>query len=298
MPEESPSGAARDLRDPDANKTDRDVEPATMRAAVEQLRSVISRDGGTLQRLRAGLADLALALTRAKPQSQAAPIEPEGGGLGKPVDAAATIGELEARVAGLIALIDGPGANQAVADEAATVPTVSRVVSRLGRDGEPGTAPAAATSAPSVSALGAMVEALAAAMQPAPPSRELQQPVQEPAEREPLRGPTLPEVDLLSNFAKMAAVPYLPPEHGAAVIFGPQSEWPNAPATTDSADTRGLLPEALPLPPLTPASGDAPRLRTEEQAPRTAHRELPAPTHDPLAPLKSLSEAETIALFS
>ena len=142
------------------------------------------------------------------------------------------------------------------------VPTVSDVVSQLGgvSDEKP---PASESEGTSVAMLEAMVERLAAAMPAAPPpaadaplpdpeppapedalletalpeavvpesaSAELastegawSEPTAETQAAAPAEA-VMPEVELLSNFARMEAVPYLPPEVGTAVIFAAKAK--------------------------------------------------------------------------
>src|SRR5262245_12535351 len=107
MSEDTPHAAAR--RAPDEAPGG---EP--LRAAFERMRAALSRDGDTLERLRSGLADLALAVARAKAGIKGDAIEPEAGAAGKGIDVAALLDEFEARLAGLMALIDGPGRAPAV----------------------------------------------------------------------------------------------------------------------------------------------------------------------------------------
>jgi hypothetical protein len=170
------------------------------------------------------------------------------------------------------------------------VPTVSEVVSRLSRHGEPGppeTEPhteaaedISGEGLPSLPVLEAMVEALIssaeaaearnladwaadAAIDPARVREQAAEPVLEP-EPEPLPDPApeqpparaavlpqvdlLPELDLLSSFAQMRAIPH-PPELGTAVIFPPRSP-ADAPAVEANAEP-AAAPE--PQPAETPA---------------------------------------------
>jgi hypothetical protein len=140
------------------------------------------------------------------------------------------------------------GGADAAAHDLDHVPTVSDVVSRLGRGGEataenrdaapprPG-----CDDVPSVSMLGALVEALNASISATEPIAEVE-PVanaavgpdhgEAPAEGAKsattdalppaLSAPAVaraPEGDLLASFARMAAIPILAPEPGTAVIF-------------------------------------------------------------------------------
>jgi len=306
MSEDSNSSVARRAETPSESD-------AELRAAVERMQAALGHDGDTLERLRAGLADLALAVARAK----ALEIEPEAAAPGK-LDVAALLNEFEARVAGLIALVDVPVQNAAEDD---AVPTVSHVVSRLGRGEE-----ATPTQSADVSALGAMVEKLAASMFPEPPpqadaaSSDAVPPAAEPELPQP---PLLPELDLMSNFARMESVPHLPAEIGTAVIFEPKPPEPVAepqeapaaeivapPAPEAAIESTDLDPAGIldqPPAPGTDADGDpagflleplpaaAPPVTAPEPAPIQPQPKIP---HDPLAPLKALSDVEKIALFS
>ncbi len=141
-----------------------------------------------------------------------------------------------------------------------------------------------------------------------------------------LRTPIMPENELLSSFARMEVMPFLPPEVGTAVIFSrrpaeAEASAPQAPAAEPAPEPEpaaflfepphlrddpaafllepefvtSTQPSALPLP--APAFGladERPRAAPESQSPRAA----PAPSSDPLAALKAMSEAERIALFT
>jgi hypothetical protein len=329
MSEDSSSSAARHIATP----TDGEAE---LRAAVDHLQAAVSQDHDTLERLRAGLAGLAFAVARAK----AAPIEPEDAAGGK-LDVAALLGDFEARLAGLRALLDMPAPDQPAPDQSAPseVPTVSHVVSQLGR-GEDSAAPSPADA--TVSALGAMVEKLAASMFPRPPPAE-PAPVLDapPSTAAPPRAPLLPENDLMSSFARMESVPHLPVEVGTAVIFdrpaGPEPAAAAAPevapqdgSARDAAATPTAMALAAPVaesaaapepaaepvdldpagilgqPPSVPVRTEA-GAETDNDPAGFLLEPVPAPPapqpqpkipHDPLAPVKALSDVEKIALFS
>jgi hypothetical protein len=136
------------------------------------------------------------------------------------------------------AFLDAMGADAALPDpaaaaEAARVPTVSGVVSQLGRGGDmPAAGPeqAAGRSATAVAMLEAMVEELAAAIPAAQPTDD----AADTGASEPEASfassaaqsdqPAMPEGELLSQLARMEEMPYLPPEVGAAVIFESKAE--------------------------------------------------------------------------
>ncbi len=122
--------------------------------------------------------------------------------------------------------------------------------------------------------------------------------------------------ELLSRFAEMEAKVYLPQDIGEAVIFARA-------ASTDVEPVAGASPEAADLTESSeddgaPADfllGPAPESQAPQQPPQTAAKPAPAmpmaaqlivpkaaariaPPADPLAPLRLLSESETVALFS
>ena len=119
------------------------------------------------------------------------------------------------------AFLDALGVNDEPEPE--RVPTVSGVVSNLGRAPDVEAANATDQAAggnqqtTTVAMLEAMVEELAAAMPAAPPRSEAAE--TKPAEASASRDPMGPDVDLLASLARMKAMPFLPPEVGTAVIF-------------------------------------------------------------------------------
>ena len=368
--ESNPSASARRTDEP----ATADREAAAVRAAIERMQEAAVGDRGTYERLRGGLADLAQAVARAKADAKAGTFEHEAKTGGKAIGP--LLDDFEARVAGLIALLDVPqnaGEQRADTQEPREVPTVSHVVSQLGREdampqAPPDARPAAAGDAPSVTALGAMLEALAASMlneaaaQPAAPAKAVPAPVPVP-EPEAIAQPSgpappapsaavLPDVDLLINFARMEETPYLPAEVGTAVIFDkPQvgesrepapatpegiqadamapapadaaavpaeaqaeparaepadsepaaflfDEPAQAPAGTPETEPADFLLEPLPA---TPAPRASPESDPEPAAASPAPGPAPPPqsaAYDPLAPVRALSDAEKIALFS
>jgi hypothetical protein len=134
------------------------------------------------------------------------------------------------------------------------VPTVSDVVSNLGRasDVEAGHATGQAAGGneqtTTVAMLEAMVEKLASAMPAAPPQSEVER---KPAET--AAAPVMPDIELLNSFARMTAMPYLPPEVGTAVIFEAKAkpETTKPETTTPEATTVEAAP---PDPPPTAAA--------------------------------------------
>jgi nicotinate-nucleotide--dimethylbenzimidazole phosphoribosyltransferase len=142
----------------------------------------------------------------------------------------------------------------------------------------------------------------------------------------------MPEVELLSNFARMETMPFLPPELGTAVIFEPKVPAPAAEAAPPQAAALGEAELIMP-PPEPDAAGpekaavqppaevdldallfgpepepdpDPAASLLEPLPPENAPaKPMPAPeaaepqatASDPLAPLKAMSEEEKIALF-
>ncbi len=158
------------------------------------------------------------------------------------------------------------------------VPTVSNVVSQLGRAPDAEAEKAAdidqATSGSeqttTVAMLKAMVEELAASMPATPPQPEA-------AETQPAASsdPTVPDVELLASLARMKAMPFLPPEVGTAVIFGakakPQLTVTEAtapdPAPAAAAEPPAFSEPILIMPPLDPIEDDTESEPTLEASP-------------------------------
>jgi len=245
--------------------------------ALSRMVAAIRGERATLDRLLDALGEMAGAIAQAKtamPPRAAGP-------AGTDIDVAALLDELEHRVDGMLDIVNGaapaadrdagepPQAGNASAPgvgpgEDNRVPTVSGVVSRLGRgqdahapDGDTGAAPNGAEDAdvPTVSMLEAMVEALNAsvpatapdtgsapqAAEAAPPAVEapaetLQATLAMAAPLSFLGDPIVPESELLAGFAALAAMAIPPPEVGAVVIF-------TAPATPAAAAETAEPPE-------------------------------------------------------
>ncbi len=169
---------------------------------------------------------------------------------------------------------DDAAAPTSAPEESDHVPTVSEVVSQLGRANDPdaaatseAVAPASTGPATTVAMLEAMVEELAASM---PITAASESPIAEPQDTEPsppraalsepdvfplpsvaaATGPSMPEIELLSSYARMEAVPYLPPEVGRAVIFEPREFKSTAepPAIDAQADLTPIEALASPVP--------------------------------------------------
>jgi hypothetical protein len=139
--------------------------------------------------------------------------------------------------------------------------------------------------------LEAMVEELAASMPAAPPP-ETAAPDARPPAPEPTPAtdaaaaddPVMPEVDLLSNFARVAETPYLPAEVGTAVIFEPRARpeavAPGEPPAETGAEADDSELDALLFEPLPEAEAD-PAAFLLEPSPSPA-QVPPAPSPEPM----------------
>ena len=287
---------------------DFDADAALVLAALGRMEAAIRGERLTLDRLRAALGETATAIAQAKRA-----IKPEAGAAGKPLDVVLLLEELGHCVDAMIEIAhERPG--RAAGDD--RVPTVSGVVSRLGRGpdtADPADTPrdVSASAAPTVSMLQAMVEALH---------------VSEPAAAapEPAAPPAAPPLDLDTDVI-FATQPEPPPEPAAAVEPAPAAPATAPPAEpVDKSDAaafnsdldaflfgpdiaprpaqppRGASPNAgLPQVDLvvaTPAPVPAPK--EPPQAPASAVPERRAVSPDPLAPLNAMSDEEKLALFS
>jgi hypothetical protein len=248
--------------------------------AIGRMEATIRSDRAAFLRLRAETQAMAKAIADAKTALQAWAIKPDAAPGGKATELAALLLDLESRLNAMQFLMDfvcDSGAD-AAARELDHVPTVSDVVSRLGRGGEAATGDRDAArpgpgcdDVPSVSMLGALVEALNASISATDPMAGVE-PVAnaavgpdrgeapsddaKPAIADALPPPRAvaraPDGDLLASFARMAAIPIPAPETGAAVIFACLAE------TTDTAFDQSndaqseppaaLVPGALALP--------------------------------------------------
>jgi hypothetical protein len=256
-------------------------------AAVNRMDAVIDRERVKLDRLQSGLHALAQTIAQAKIAMQADMVKPPAAGTAG-FDVAALLNELEHRVDAMLEIggrstredaaakdqspAAPPTPNQATEAppneslkaarraDPDRVPTVSGVVSRLGRPGEEplenAGPPPAEVSRKEVATLEAMVQALSAldtdnhrqAAPGATPSKPAPQP----------KKPVMPENELLARPA---------PASG--------------PATRDGGGTA-----AAPQPP------------PEATAPKASEPAQLDQRPDPLATLKAMSAAERIALFS
>src|SRR5262249_3043052 len=150
--------------------------------------AVVRGERAAFDRLRADLDDMANTVALARSALATFAIKPDGAPDGKGGDVNALLQTIEDRVKAMVAFIGNAGTAAAEPPPAATgklalelppaapaaepdrVPTVSDVVTQLGRDVETPAAETSAESAPSVAALQSMVEALAASMPEAAPA--------------------------------------------------------------------------------------------------------------------------------
>jgi hypothetical protein len=219
---------------------------------------------------------------------QAWAIKPDAAPGGKATELAALLLDLESRLHAMQFLMDFvcDGGTDAAARELDHVPTVSDVVSRLGRGGEAAAEDRDAAQprpggddVPSVSMLGALVEALNASISATEPMAGVEpaanaavgpdhgdapaegaRPAIADAFPPTLPAPTVaraPEGDLLASFARMAAIPILAPETGTAVIFAGNTAPGLEPG--QSSDAQPEPPAAQPAAE-TPAASAAARL--------------------------------------
>jgi hypothetical protein len=272
-------------------------------AALSRMEAAVQADRAALAALRPALAEFAVALGNAK---QAVTL-----GAERPLDIAMLLDALEQRVDVMIEIAGRepappplpPPPTELAAPrdedrpaEVARVPTVSAVVSQLGRDDESPVGPPEA--APSVSELAAMVQALSAPVPDAAapsPETEASPGMEAVATAEPSPAPTMTESSAnesawLERIAELQALP------ADGVVSG---------ATPDIDDLAELLFEPNPNLPAASAVPDAPA--SETMVPTTAQEPAPKETaaetrrsspHDPLAPLYAMSPEERLALFS
>ena len=303
-------------------------------AAFQRMEAASRGDPATLDRLQTELAELTevVAAVRAAVLADS--------------DPSALLDDIEARASRMMALAEPSSAAEAVAaplpdtgerpaDEQAFlaamseetapapqaesehVPTVSEVVSHLGRAGEPGMShqpdPAASGgAATTVAMLEAMVEELTAAMpapapesqappdEPAPPP-EVTPPEAEPAtateeaaieeaaiEAAATEAPArheamMPDLELLTNFARMETMPFLPSEVGTAVIFEARTkpeivDTQAPPIPVEEAQPPALGEPELVMPPVEPP---APQAAPEPEAAPEPSQAIQLPADPP-----------------
>jgi hypothetical protein len=243
----------------------RSIDAELVRAAVDRMEAAIGRERSTLERLRGELAALAQIIAEAKIAVHRRAVKPDAAAA---LDVTALLDELEHRVDAMLELGGHSRTQPMTRDEPSSiepdrVPTVSGVVSRLGRGGDEPieetaqlAAEAGERDGSSASMLEAMVLALSALDVVNQPTG--QAPAAEAAERPavmPSARAILPENELLTAVAQSEG--FLNP--------------PPAPAA---------VPAPLPEPP-----------KPHDKPPAAARP-------DPLAPLKAMTDAEKIALFS
>ena len=141
----------------------------------------------------------------------------------------------------------------------------------------------------------------------------------------------MPDLDLMASMAQVAAMPILPSEIGTAVIFTPKAPEPEPqaeaqPSTETTAEIRPMAdilekdlleedpaeflyepdpdPAADLLEPISfvpqpkPAPAPPPKPAAALPSAEPTHPPADTLTHDPLGPLKAMSDVEKIALFS
>ena len=289
------AGPALDRAKPEARPN---LDAERMLAAVGRMESAVRGERDTLERLRAHLGEILNAIEGARAAADAAA-----------ASQTALLRSLEgcikemSELVGAVSLGGKPGSADAPpiaqppprpADEQAffeamrershvepvpapeaddpRVPTVSDVVSQLGRAGDASTADEAASGnaatggeVTTVAMLETMVEALAASMPAAAPAEPEAMPEAAASSR---RDPIMPEVELLSSLARVEAMPLLPAEMGTAVIFAPKPDF----AATPPDQAQPAEPD-----PQTPPAAEAPAGQNLEATPSGE------PANEPLA---------------
>ena len=238
--EREASGAASS--EVQADDTGQDSEVAQVLLALNRLDATIRGERDTLARLRGALRDMAGLLHHFKWSMRQ--------GAKEPLDIGTLLDELEHRVDAML------GLGREIAPASAQVPTVSGVVSQLGR-GEEAPPEVAQRQGPTVSELTAMVQALSASV-PAAAETELPQ-AEAPAASEPTTSAAAPAVEpaagaVLSPVAAGEAepAPAPPPSEPeaddlAAFLFGPDlptftGDWKaQAPGPTPALPTVDLV---------------------------------------------------------
>jgi hypothetical protein len=313
--------------------------------ALSRMVAAIRGERATLDLLLTALGEMADAIAQAKSAMQPRVAGPADAGI----DLAALLDELEHRVDGMLDIVNGgapPAQRHAPPMPAAIqppqagdasrpaigsmqgdrVPTVSGVVSRLGRgqdapatDSDTGAAAHGAGDAdvPTVSMLEAMVEALNASVPATVPdaestpqadeaptqaleaSFELTAPLSFPGDR------IVPESELLAGFAELVAMPIPPPEVGTVVIFtaaaAAKAEPPEQPQEQphDEEPAVERLRQPLPtldLPEMVPARFLA-AAPADEPEPEPAASSLEPPEESALPALESRQPPATDAGF-
>jgi hypothetical protein len=224
------------------------ADAALILAALDRMEAAMRSERTALGRVRVALGEMAGAVAQAKAALHAHAIGPDAAAEVAALDVAALLDELEHRLDAMIEIAGGiapagapaghgdaqPAPDDGVEppkDDASEtiihsrnrdrVPTVSGVVSRLGRSHEGFAAPTAVTGdrdVPSVSMLEAMVEALSVS-----PPAAVETTAAPPAAALP-GDAVMRESDLLAGLAQLEAFPFLPAEEGAAVIFSAKPE--------------------------------------------------------------------------
>lgn len=277
--ERKASGAASS--EVQTDDTEQDSEVAQVLLALNRLDATIRGERDTLARLRGALRDMAGLLHHFKWSMRQSATEP--------LDIGTLLDELEHRVDAMLGL----------SRESTQVPTVSGVVSQLGR-GEEAPPEVAQRQGPTVSELTAMVQALSASVPAAP---EAEPPQAEAPATEPAISAVTPAAEAVAapvDAVEAEPAPAPPPAEPeaddlAAFLFGPDlptvtGEWKaQAPGPTPALPTVDLVAGA-PWPALPKTSSPQSTAAPEKKA--------ADPDDDPLAPLNAMSEWERLALFS
>ena len=265
---------------------DADVEQVLI--ALGRLDATIRGERGTLGRLRGALRDMAGLLGQAKQSMQ-----PDAK---RPLDIGMLLDELEHRLDTMIGL-----AEAAPTRAQPRVPTVSGVVSRLGRVDDRA-ADTGQRQGPTVSELAAMVQALSASVPAAPETAAPEPSVAQPAVAEPIEPAASPPIDAGKP------IPEPPPEPAARP---PQAASPEAEAEVDdvsvflfgpdlpavTGDWKAQPPGPTPALPVVDLVTPAPAKARDSDAVTAPKKQSPDP-NDPLASLNAMSEWERLALFS
>jgi hypothetical protein len=294
--ERKASGAASS--EVQADDTGQDSEVAQVLFALNRLDATIRGERDTLARLRGALRDMAGLLHHFKWSMRQSAKEP--------LDVGTLLDELEHRIDAML------GLGREIAPSSAQVPTVSGVVSQLGR-GDEAPPEVAQRQGPTVSELTAMVQALSASVPAAPEAEPPQAEASATAEpatsaaalpAEPAAGAVAPPVEAVEAEPGPAPPPAEPEADDlAAFLFGPDlpamtGDWKaQAPGPTPALPTVDLVASAqstfrepAPATARPKASNPTPAAPAEKRA--------SSPDDDPLAPLNAMSEWERLALFS
>ena len=260
-------------------RSGRSVDAELVLAAVDRMEAAIGRERSTVDRLRTELAAFQQIIIQAKIAVQGGAVKPDAKIEGAVLDVAALLDELEHRVDAMLEIGGGRGLREMTRDdqpsipEADRVPTVSGVVLRLGTEGDDPAASAVGDTGQrdgsSASMLEAMVLALSA-LDVLNPREIAMHHAGQDEQHAPRANQSAQTEDALKP---MLAKAILPENELTGAVARPEAFWSSPPRPA-----AGLPPVVEPHKP-----GD----------------KLPAVARpDPLAPLKAMTAAEKIALFS